>query len=188
MNASLQFVAAGGHVFAKVESGTQVSDGLMTLVNFFRRRRLEQPGSEGVFAHAGARDGEELEEASMTEDVEIGSVEVTGDIEAVSACARALPAIFDAGEAPVVKVDCTFGDGLSLQNSSVIDGEGDEDGRGGQGPADGEAVRADVNPEGDDLDEDQKEAKVAEADVDRLKVSDPELTGTLPVEILLGRR
>ena len=124
----------------------------------------------------------------MTEEVEIGSVEVFGDVETVSALAEALPAIFDARDAPVIEVDGTFGGRLSLQDLRVIDSKGDEEQNWSREPTGREAVRPKVDPEESYLGENEQEAKIAEADVNSLEVPDMELASPLAVQVLLRWR
>ncbi len=124
----------------------------------------------------------------MPEEVEIGGVEVFGDIEAVSALAKALPTIFDTRDASVVEVDSTFGDSLSLQDLRVIDGDGDKEQNWSCEPAGTKTMRLEIDPEECNLGENQDEAKIAEADVNGLKVLDLELASLLAVQVLLRWR
>lgn len=71
----------------------------------------------------------------MAEEVEVGSVEMGGDVEAFSALAGAGPTVFDAREALAVEVDGAFGDGLSLEEFCVEPRDGDEEDDGSQKPS-----------------------------------------------------
>jgi hypothetical protein len=124
----------------------------------------------------------------VTEDVEIGGVEVFGDVETISALAEAMPAIFDARDASVIEVDGTFGGSLSLQDLRVIYSHSDEEQNGSREPDGGEAMRSKIDPEESYLRENQQEAKIAEADVNSLEMLDLELASLLTVQVLLRWR
>jgi hypothetical protein len=124
----------------------------------------------------------------VTEDVEIGGVEVFGDVETISALAEAMPAIFDARDASVIEVDGTFGGSLSLQDLRVIYSHSDEEQNRSREPDGGEAMRSKIDPEESYLRENQQEAKIAEADVNSLEMLDLELASLLTVQVLLRWR
>jgi hypothetical protein len=121
----------------------------------------------------------------MPEEVEVGRVEMAGNVEAISALSCARPAVFDASEAAKIEVYGAFGYGLLLQDPRVEDRGSDEEERGSEKPADGKAMRPEIEPDHDDLQNGEDEAKVAEAEVNSFEVGDPELASALPLKILI---
>lgn len=188
VDSCLKVFAAGGHVFAEVEPVAEVGDGLMALLDGVQGSRFEQPGGERVFAHAGACDGEEREEAAVPKEIEIGGIEVFGDIETFSALASALPTVFDTRDSSAVEVDGTFSDSLPLQDLRVIDSDYDKEQYRNCEPDRSKAVRSEIDPEERNLGDNQEEAKIAEADVNGLKMLDLELASFLTVQVLLRWR
>jgi hypothetical protein len=77
---------------------------------------------------------EEFEEAGGAEEIEVVGVEMAGDFDGDLLLAFANPAVFDAGEAFVVDVDGSLGDGATLEDFGVVDGRGDEQSRGSEKP------------------------------------------------------
>ena len=72
---------------------------------------------QGLFAHAGAGLGQKFEEAAGAEEVEVGGVEMGGDIDGCGLLAVADPAVFDAGDAFAVEVCGSFGLGSFAEDS-----------------------------------------------------------------------
>jgi hypothetical protein len=124
----------------------------------------------------------------VSKEIEIGGVEVFGDIETVSALAEALPPIFDTRDSSAVEIDGTFGNGLPLQDLRVINSNDDEEENWSREPAGSKVVRPEVDPEERDLGENQDEAEIAEADVNGLEVLDVELASFLAIQVLLRWR
>jgi hypothetical protein len=63
----------------------------------------------------------------VTEEVEVGGVEVLGDVEALAAGAGALPAVFDPGEAVAIEIDGSLGEGLAPKEFRVEGGDSYEE-------------------------------------------------------------
>ena len=124
----------------------------------------------------------------MSEDVQIGRVEMARDIEAIAPLTKALPTIFDASDAQVVIVDGPFGDGLPAQNLRVVDRDGDEKKSGQSDPSPSDAMGTKVDPEDGDLSKNEKKAKISNPDVDRLQMCDSKLMAFQLVEILFRWR
>ena len=134
MDADLEILAEDGDVFTKIEMVAEIVDGSLTLKKFRHRRRGEEPGGKGVFAHAGAGEGEEFEETAGTEEVEVGGVEAGVKVDALAGLTGAYPAIFDACETVAVKVDRSFGAGALSQNIGVEDCNCEEQGESEEEP------------------------------------------------------
>jgi hypothetical protein len=181
----LKVVAEDSHVLAEVETAAEVGDGDMTLVDRRQIGGIEQPGSKRVFSHAGTGDREELEETSMSEEVEVGRVEMGGDIETLPALTCARPAVFDPRDALAVEVHSAFGDALLLKDFGVEEGHRYKENSGNRKPSRRKAVSVKVPPDHCNLQEEEKETEVAQAEVDLFKVRDPKLASALPLKILL---
>jgi hypothetical protein len=181
----LKFVAEDSHVFTEVETVAEVGDGGMTLVDRGQIGGIEQPGGKRVFSHAGTGGRKQLEETSMPEEVEIGSVEMGRDIETLAALTCAWPAVFDARESLAVEVHSAFSDGLLLKDSGMEEGNCYKENGGNRKPSRRKAVSVKVPPDHCNLHEEEKEAKVAQAEVDLFKVGDPKLASALPLKIFL---
>lgn len=121
----------------------------------------------------------------MPEEVEVGGVEMAGDVEAVSALTHARPPVFDASETPAVEVYGAFGERLPLQDLRVEDCGCNEEQGGSEEPTDRKTMGSEIEPDHGNLQNHQEEAKVAEAEVNSFEVGDPELASTLPLMILL---
>jgi hypothetical protein len=72
-----------------------------------------------------------------------------------------------------------------LQDLRVEDRGCDEEKGGSQEPTDRKAMGPKIEPDHGDLQKDEDEAKVAEAEVNSFEVGDPELASALPLMILL---
>ena len=82
VDADFEVFAEDGDVFAKIEAGAEFGDGCVALGELRDGRWGEEPGGEGVFSHAGAGEGEEFEEAGLSEEVEVGGVEAGMNVDA----------------------------------------------------------------------------------------------------------
>ena len=67
-----------------------------------------------------------MEEAALSEEIEVGGVEAGVNVDALACLARARPAIFDAGEALAIEVDGAFGACSLAKHSCVEDGDHEE--------------------------------------------------------------
>jgi hypothetical protein len=115
-------LAGHGHGLAKVEAVAEVGDGLVTEADDLDCGRVEEPVGQSVFAHAGAGQREELEKAALSEEIEVGGVEVIRDVEALAASADAAPLVFDTGKALAVEFGTALGYRLQIKDFGVEDG------------------------------------------------------------------
>jgi len=96
------------------------------------------------------------------------------------------PAVFDAGETFAVDVDGALGAGAFAENVRVNDRCCHEERCGSDQPPGGEGVSLEGEPGQGEGCEDEEEAEVAEAEMDRFEVSYLLLTGLLALAVLLG--
>src|SRR6185437_8982162 len=104
MNAYLFAFAEHSQVFPQIEAIAQFGDGGLSFADLPQSGRGQQPARQGVFAHACARGGEKLEQATVAEKVEIGSVNVMQVLKTVSLLSYTRPAVPEACEAMTVDV------------------------------------------------------------------------------------
>ena len=88
---------------AKIQRRRELGDGLLPCADLGRLRRSRQPARQRLFAGAGARYGEQLEERPAPEQVEIVRIHVTIVTEAVAGLAGSHPAILQTCEAALVE-------------------------------------------------------------------------------------
>jgi hypothetical protein len=188
MNSGVEIFATGGHLFSKVEPGAKVADGLMALTDRIQRRRFKQPGGESILAHPSARDGEELEEAALPEEVEIGRVEVIGDVKAVSPLAKALPAIFHTRKTSIVEIDRTLGNDLLTQDLRMVNGNRDEEESRECNPDQGKAMGMKIDPKYGDLCQNEEKTKISKTDVNLFKIRNLKLASVPSVQVRLRWR
>lgn len=119
-------LAGDCHRLAEVEAVAEVGDGLVTQIDGFDRGWVEEPVGQGVFAHTGAGEGEELEQAAMAEEIEVGGVEMIGDVEALATSADAAPFVFDTRKALAVELGAALGYRLQIKDFGVEDGYSNE--------------------------------------------------------------
>ena len=81
VDSDFEVFADYGHVFAEGEAGSEFGDGGLAFEDVRDGGGGEEPVGEGLFAHAGAGLREKFEEAGGAEEVEVGGVEVGGDVD-----------------------------------------------------------------------------------------------------------
>src|SRR5690606_17849080 len=96
MNADRVVVADHRPRFAQIEPIAQIACGSLALAYFVRVRGCEQPLRERALAHACPGRAEQLEQAALAEQIEVGCVDVVGVFEACAESAFAGPSILDA--------------------------------------------------------------------------------------------
>ena len=188
MEADFEVFAEDGNVFAEIEARGEFGEGGLALGDFGDGCGCEEPGGEGVFADAGAGEGEELEEAAVAEEVEVRGVEAGLGVDAIAGLADAGPVVFDAGQAVAVEGDGALGAGAAAEDVGVEDGDDDKYQRCEEEPPGGEGVAIERKPGGNEGCDDDEEAQVSEADVLLFKVGDLGFAGLLTGFVLFGRR
>lgn len=165
-------VAGDGHALAEVDAVAEVGDGGLAGEDGGGGSGCEEPGEEGVLAHAGAGGAEEFEEAAGAGDVEVGGVEAGlelggggggegGEVAGV----EAVPAVFDAREAVAIDLCGAACGAEAAKDAGVEDagGEEEKDGDGDEGA--GCVALEDGEPGGDEEEQGEEEAEVADPEV-----------------------
>src|ERR1700761_4416173 len=82
-------------VFAKIDLIAQLIDPCVTLADVCESCRREQPLRQGLFAHSSSRAREQLKQARVAEQIQIGGIDVMGIVEAVAGLSSAGPSVLN---------------------------------------------------------------------------------------------
>jgi hypothetical protein len=116
VNADFEVFSEDGYVLSQIEAVAKLSDGGVALRDLGNRRWRQEPCGEGIFTHSGPGEREKLEEAGLTEEVEVGGVEAGVSLDALSGLTSANPAIFDPSETVAIKLNSAFSAGTLTQH------------------------------------------------------------------------
>ena len=166
--AELGRVEPGGHFLAdqrqalpQVQARRQLGNGALAGPDLVRRRGSEQPVRQRPLAGAKPGRGDQLEEGTPPEQIQVGRVQVFRRRQGQPVGADARPAVLEAGQAPLVERRGPADAVSSRQDPLVQDRQDDED-RGRQGqPGEPDQVRGQGRPcnDGEQAYRDQAEVR-----------------------------
>jgi hypothetical protein len=138
---------------AEIEERGELAYGGLAGQDFLGRGVGEEPGGKSLLAGAGADGAEKLEETAFAEEIEIASVGMGGIEVAVTGLAGAGPAVFEAGNATLIKGTQAVAAAENPQNPFMEDKERNKHNEGEQETEDERGVIAD-EPDGENEDDD----------------------------------
>ena len=104
MNTDVRVLANHGQILAQLNTIFELGDARVSFTDFIQGRRVFQPPSQSLFAHAGADGAQELKQTASAKEIQVSSVNVVRVVELLALLTGAGPGVFNPSQALSIEI------------------------------------------------------------------------------------